>query len=224
MILAATRDTTRAVYKGRWEHFVSWCSKGGDNPIRTSQKHILDFLQAKSETLAVNTIKGYVTFIAHRHALVHGNLLSQDPVLKRWINGLEYSKGIPDMITPTRCLELVLATLTKDPFEPIVTCSLKYLTWKTAFLLVTSARSASEMHALRCKALYIRFSNAGVTLFTKLGFHPKVATKANTSRPICVPVKHNQKDRILHALNEYLWRTSDVRQQALPNSLLPMAD
>ena len=57
-------------------------------------------------------------------------------------------------------------------------------------------------------------------LFTRLSFLLKVATKANMSRPIFVPAMHSQTDRALHrlcvrrALNEYLWRTSDVRQQS----------
>ena len=42
-------------------------------------KHVLDFLQLKSETLTVNTLKGYVPAILHRHALVRGTTLSLDP-------------------------------------------------------------------------------------------------------------------------------------------------
>ena len=83
-ILSTTRDTTRSVYKGRRESFVSWCS---ENPIRTSLKHILDFLQTKSERLAVNTSKGYVTAISCRHAVIRGLPISMDPMLKRWIKG-----------------------------------------------------------------------------------------------------------------------------------------
>ena len=124
------------------------------------------------------------------------------------------------MITPAWSLELVLAAFAKAPFEPIATCSLKHLTWKTAFLFViTSACRASEMNALSCKAPapYLRFSNAGVMLFTRLSFFQKVTTEENTSRPIFVPAMHDQKDRALHrfrhALNKYLQRTSGVRQQ-----------
>ena len=62
-ILATTRDTTRKVYNGKCESFISWCSERGQNSIHTFVKHILDFLQLKSEVLAVNTIKGYVTAI-----------------------------------------------------------------------------------------------------------------------------------------------------------------
>ena len=78
MILATTRDTI-AVYKGRWEGFVNRCSERGENPICTSLKHVLDFLQTKFETLAVNTIKGYVKGISCRHAMVHRSPLSMDP-------------------------------------------------------------------------------------------------------------------------------------------------
>ena len=101
-------------------------------------KHVLDFLQSKSEALAVNTMKGYVTAISHRHAIVHGNPLSLDPSIRRWLKGFKHTKGIPCMITPTWYLELVLATLGWEPFEPI-TCHLKYLTWKTVFLLAMTS-------------------------------------------------------------------------------------
>ena len=57
-VLAATCDTSRKVYNGRWESFASWCSKRDQNPISTFVKHILDLLQLKSETLSVNNLKG----------------------------------------------------------------------------------------------------------------------------------------------------------------------
>ena len=88
----------------------------------------------------------------------------------------------------------------------------------TAFLLaITSGHKASEMHALCYKSLYLQFSNAGVTLITRLGFLPKVFTKANASWPIVVPAMHNQTDVALHkfcvhrAHNEYAGCTSDFR-------------
>ena len=64
----------------------------------------------------MNTLKGYVTAISRKHALVQGVTLSLDPSIWRWIKGLEHSKGIPQLITPAWCLELVLVALTKAPF------------------------------------------------------------------------------------------------------------
>ena len=64
-------------------------------------KHVLDFLQLKSETLSVNTLKGYVTAISRKHVKVQGKPLSLDPFIRRWIKGLKHTKGIPRMILPT---------------------------------------------------------------------------------------------------------------------------
>ena len=50
---------------------------------------------------------------------------------------------------PSWDLALVLRALSKNPFEPLVTISLKLLTYKTAFLLTLACSGrASEMHAL----------------------------------------------------------------------------
>ena len=104
------------------------------------------------------------------------------------------------MILPTWCLELVLAALNQASFEPIKTCHLKYLTWKTVFLLAVTSGRRAEMHALGCKQPYIRFSSAGVTLFTNLEFLPKVYTKANACQPIYVPAMRNPTDGALRKL------------------------
>ena len=187
--------------------------------MKTSVKHVQNFLQFKSETLAVN--KGYVTAISHRHAMVRSATLSLDTSILRSINGLEHMKGIPHMTLPYWCLELVLVALTKVPFEPIETC-LNNLTWKTVFLLaITSGRRASEMHALCYKPPYIRFSSAGDTLFMRLEFlGTKVCTKANVSPPIFVLAMRNLTNGALRrlcvcrALNEYVRRSSDFRQDS----------
>ena len=137
--------------------------------------------------------------------MVHGSRLSMDPTLKRWVNGLKHSKGIPRMISPGWCLELVLVAFAKALFEPIATCSLKHLTWKTAFSLAfTPNHRASEMHALSCKAPYLRFSNAGVMLFTNLSFLPKIATKENASYPIFEPFCGSRKIKFDHILVHFV--------------------
>ena len=171
--------------------------------------------------LLVNTLKGYVTAISPRHATFKGASLSLNPSIRSWIKGLEHTKGMPHMILPTWYLELVLAALNEAPFIPIGTCRLKYLIGKTVFLLaITSGCRAFEMHALCCKPAYIRFSSAGVTLFTNLEFLLKVYTKANATWPIYVPVMHNPTDGALRklcvcrALGEYVRCSSSYRQDS----------
>ena len=88
-ILTATCDTSRTVYNSRWKSFASCYGERGQNPISTSVKHVLDFLQLKSETLAVNTLKGYVIAISRMHAMVRGITLSLDRSIWRGIKVLE---------------------------------------------------------------------------------------------------------------------------------------
>ena len=65
-----------------------------------------------------------------------------------------YIKGLmttakPNTTLPDWDLSLVLKALMKAPFEPIQTCELKYLTYKTVFLLAfATAARRSELHAL----------------------------------------------------------------------------
>ena len=63
------------------------------------------------------------------------NPISLNSTIRRWIKGLDHTKSIPQLITPAWYLELVLATLTRVLFEPMENCPMKYLTWKTVFLL-----------------------------------------------------------------------------------------
>ena len=153
-------------------------------------KYVLDFLQLKSEALAVNTMNGYVTAISCRYAMVQGSPLSLDTSIKRWLKGLEHTKVIPCMITPTWCLELVIATLARNISNH--SDLLPQVPDLTFLLVITSGHRASEMHTLCCKPPYIWFSPAGVTLFTSLEFLPKVSTKANVDCAIYVPAMQTQ--------------------------------
>ena len=69
-------------------------------------------------------MKGDVTAISLRHVMAQGYPLSLDPSIKRWLKGLEHPKGIPRMVMPNWCLELVLASLGQEPFKPIMTYDL----------------------------------------------------------------------------------------------------
>ena len=82
-----------------WRALLAGVARG-QNPIRTSVKYVLHFLQLKSETLAVNTLTGYAR---------SGSRRNSEPGPR---------KGILRLITPAWCLELVLAALTKAFSKP----------------------------------------------------------------------------------------------------------
>ena len=117
--------------------------------------------------------------ISQRHAKIKVSCkaiaLANLGSVRTWVKGLKQTAGVPRCIIPPWSLELVLSTLKKAPFEPIEQASLRAITFKAVFLVaVTSARRASEIHALSADT--IRFHSTGVTLHMDPSFKPKVAT------------------------------------------------
>lgn len=74
-------------------------------------------------------------------------------------------------------IPLVLDELCRPPFEPLAQVELKWLTWKTAFLLaISSAKHISELRALSVSesCLIWILDGSGVTLWLNTAFLPKV--------------------------------------------------
>ena len=88
----------------------------------------------KDRNLQPSTIEGYRTAIAD---MVRNDKLniSKDENLDRLLDSFYRDKPKGRRGVPTWNLSLVLHQLTKVPFEPMRKASLKYLTFKTVFLL-----------------------------------------------------------------------------------------
>ena len=119
---------------------------------------------------------------------------------------------------PSWNLEVVLSSLKKSPYDPIERADLKSITLKTVFLVaITSARRASELHALRSDLL--SFSSTTVTAIPHLDFQPKVTSTWHCNQPIELPAMHLEDDHVLHklcvrrALNAYLRATKHLRKK-----------
>ena len=216
---SAIRSSSRQVYDARWNAWSSWCGGRGVDPVNTTVSKVLDFLTSKVPRLSVSTLKGYLTAISKRHGLVEGFALSLHPTVCMWRKGLEKSQGLTRSIAPPWSLELVLASLKTSPYEPLRLADDKHLTWKVAFLVaLTSARRASEIHALRADPPYISFSTTTVTLFTDVGFLPKVSSRFHATMPLELPALRDESDSSLRllcvrrALNYYLERSKRYRQ------------
>ena len=180
---------------------------------------VVDFLTSLVDSKATNTIKGYVTAISTRHDHVNGLPISLHPAITLWTKGLTRFKGLPRVLVPPWNLEIVLSALKGPPFEPINLASNKHLTWKTAFLVaITSARRASELHALRHKPPYVIFGAEDVTLYPDVAFLPKVNTRFHVSQALCLPALDREDTdlRLLcvrRALKNYINRTAVFRAQ-----------
>ena len=92
---------------------------------------------------------GYRTAITRVIELETGCILSTDKNLSALIRSFWLERLSFDPKLPRWDLALVLRSLLKEPFEPISTCELKFLSYKTACLIsLASASRISELHAL----------------------------------------------------------------------------
>ena len=180
---------------------------------------MVEFLTSLAGNRAASTMKGYVTAISKRHHWVDGVPLSLHPTVTQWLKGYEKGHGLERVLVPPWDLELVLSALKKPPFEPIGEASDKLLTWKAIFLVaIASARRAGELQALSVKSPYLSFSASGVTLFPRVDFLPKVASRFHVSQPLELPSFHAERDRDVRllcarrVLKLYVERTRNYRR------------
>ena len=182
---------------------------------------VLEYLQSLSTKLSVSTVLGYLTAITSRHARVKlaakSYRLSKLSSVQTWVRGLRQLKTIPRKIIPEWSLELVLKRLKLFPFHPAASADLKHLTLKAVFLVaITSARRASELHAIRSDTL--QFSSTGVSAFTDPRFVPKVASEWHCNQPIELPSIQQDDDQALRplcvraVLKHYINRTMKSRR------------
>ena len=187
---------------------------------------MLDFLQERSKNLSYSSVQGYVTAIGERHQKFgpdNNVRLGQLPLVKTWLTGLKKTTGIPRIMVPPWSLEVVLSALKKPPFEPLETClvkgaSLRWVTLKTVFLVaITSARRASEIHALVAEPACLSFGSTSVIAIPRTTFRPKVESKWHCNLPIVLPAMDKDTDPALHklcvrrALKFYLEATKKLR-------------
>ena len=227
--LSAKRPSTRVVYDTRWQAFSDWCLEKQVEPTSCSLPVVLDFLQSLVRRgRAVNTVRGYVSALSSRHALVQVGRdlvpLGSAPPVRTWLRGLSKQHPPPTVRVPAWELEVVLSALSSPPFFPLHSCDLKHLTLRTVFLVaIISAKRASELHALRHDTSFRRPSE--FVLFADEAFLPKVATAWHRNKPVVVGAIPDDAEGVLRklcayrSLVEYIDRTKGLYGDARPPQL-----
>ena len=148
-----------------------------------------DFLIEKEKGgLALSTLGGYRTAIANtlRHSL--GCDLGSNPELISIMKSFKQKHLRTRCLVPSWDLALVLEKLRSSPFEPIESCSMKYLTFKAVFLTaLASGRRRSELHAIERARLSWPENKEHITCRVSTGFVGKNQI-ANDSR-VVLPFK-----------------------------------
>ena len=160
LVEASLRQGTRQTYTAKYRRYANWCERRGLDPKSAPLHELVNFLaELEQEGLSYSTLCGYRSMLGHVHFPIAGMSVGSAPVLSRLLKGVFNTNPPKLKLCPGWDVEVVLNFLKKEPFVPLETCSLKFLTLKTCFLLaITSARRADDLsklsiHPLSCQLL-----------------------------------------------------------------------
>ncbi|CAC5407426.1 unnamed protein product [Mytilus coruscus] len=125
----------------------------------------------------------------------------------------KYEKPPKVNLLPEWDLQMVLKTLENEPFEPLSDASLKFVTFKTVFLIaITTFRRCSDFQSLRIDKESMRVQDKGIT-FIRHGLS-KQDRQSHFGTKIHVP--HFTEREFLdpkRSITIYLDKTKEIRQK-----------
>jgi hypothetical protein len=147
--------STKVIYDAKWRRFAVWCHscKPKVVPHLVTEPQMAEFIASLHEdkTLtSLSAILGYRSAINSVLKCFARYEVVSSPNISRMMQSVRRltpkSTGIH---TPKWNLALILRYLAKKPFEPVQSIDMKFLTFKTVFLvLLSTACRRSELHAL----------------------------------------------------------------------------
>lgn len=220
------RDSTIAVYEGKWQHYRDWCDSRHINPFKANVPQLAEYflflfnqVMGNGKRRAVKTIEGYRSALA---AILkkEGRDISQSQNISNMFRNFSIERPVMRKLIPQWNLSVVLNYLLKEPFEPILHSSLENLSYKTVFLTaLATGRRRSEIHALSVDKACLRFSRglSSVTLLPEPGFLAKNQIPNLPPQKMIIPslIAFTGKDIPdyklcpVRALKSYVTKTSD---------------
>ena len=223
-IKAPQRESSRKVYQSRWTIYGQWCTENKVDITSTAVPQVAEFLNYlfTVKNLKPATITGYRTAIADALGS-QGEFISKSLELNRLIASFTRDRPKPNRSIPTWDLSLVLLGLTKPSFEPLSEAPLKWLTYKTVFLLaLASGKRRSEIHAWTHSSVSSRRNWSEVTVSPAFLAKNQLASDGPDSiKPVVIPALTTMLDSSLvedkslcpvRALKVYLQKTKSMRK------------
>lgn len=226
-INSSKAPSTWSNYFSKWRIFSTWCHDRQLDPAKCDTSLVLRFLQTLIDSgKSVNTIKVYIAAISHCHVSVDGANIGKHPLVSQFLKGAKRLRPGRIMRSPAWDLSIVLQSLAKAPFEPLEQADLKFLTWKTVFLLaICSAKRVGELHALSVSEDCLRWKaeKTGGFLWPNPSFLPKVLKPSTINQvieldafrpdPLCSGEELDHCSLCpVRALHTYIEQTHQLRQ------------
>ena len=165
LLSVSWRAGTQKDYCGKFKQFSSWCSGKQIDLYSASLTDCTEFLTFLfHKGLQYRTVAGYQSVLSSVLPPVNNIPVGQHPYIVRLLKGIFNSRPPTIKLLPEWELPLVLELLKKPPFEPLPLAPLKYLTWKSLFLVaITTFRRASDIQALKLGPGNVSIQNRGIT-------------------------------------------------------------
>ena len=151
LVTAAHRTGTHSVYASHWSSWVKWCEDNNVNPTSPSSHmdlaRFLAFLQEKGK--ATSTLRVYRSAICTTLRQLGYKDFSVEALslIRDTLKGASNLEARNPRRCPSWDLFLVLDSLKAPPFEPLSKVDLKFLAFKTLFLVaLASGRRMSEVN------------------------------------------------------------------------------
>ena len=209
---SARRASTLRVYDAKWQTFATWCTELRIDPTCASTQQVADFLDhlfTGPKQLAASTIAGYRASVSKVLLKTTGIDIGQDSTIGDLMNHFKRVRPKATNSIPQWDLTLVLRTLKKAPFEPLSSADLKYVTWKTAFLLLLAMGGRrGEVHALEASTIKVLGNWDSVILNPNPAFLPKNADLSSNKR--------NLRDIHLESLADLTGKDYDLDYDLCP--------
>ncbi|XP_069835654.1 uncharacterized protein [Dendropsophus ebraccatus] len=202
-LLASRKKVTSTIYLRTWIAFCKFVNKPVNVLAPPDIPLILQFLQeGLNKHLRPSTIKVQISALS----ALYDYKLAEHQWIKRFVKATSRLCPTIRSRVPPWDLNLVLNGLTANPFEPLADCSIKFLSYKLAFLLaITSARRVSEIRAFSIQTPYMTIREDRVVLSPDPAFLPKVVTDFHRSQEVILPSFYNtptnDQELSLHSLD-----------------------
>jgi hypothetical protein len=221
-MLGHQADSTQRLYDLKWKEFEEYAEIKEFDPFHPTIPLIASFLESKfEENQGHRSLAGYRSAISAtlKH---HTDLeVGSNSQLSALIKGFKKAKPSVRKYQPDWDLNFILWSLGHKPFEPLndpTKVSLKFLTWKTVFLLLlASGARRCELGAIGLRG--VQFAESGE--FVILSPSPEFIVKNQSAmgralEPFKVPALSQIDPEDLRlcpvrCLREYLRRTKSVR-------------
>ena len=152
------RTSTSHLYQAKWMLFCGWCRGRGVAPVNDTIPLIVDFLVhlRLDKGLSVLTIKGYQSALNSVFVL-KGMDLADSHEISMLLRSFSKSARPEELRLPTWDVTLILQSLTRAPYEPLLTLDECLLAQKMLFLLaLASAKRVGELHTLLYRVSHSR--------------------------------------------------------------------